>query len=105
MQYTHTEATEQLALTDKSNYLMIPSSLHGLENTDTTIHETIDGRTVYRFEGFVKMHESARIAIFDVGILSFLFHVFSRLVFNAFFSLFSRRRPIRNGSVSSKNCL
>ena len=40
---------------------MIPSSLHGFENTETTIHETVEGRTVYRFEGSVKLHEGDRI--------------------------------------------
>ena len=61
MQYTHTEASGQLAFTDTSSYLRIPSSLHGFENTDTTIHETVEGRTVFRFEGSIILTEDDRI--------------------------------------------
>lgn len=61
MQYTHTEANGQLAFTDTSNYLMIPSSLHGFRNTETTIHETESGRTVFRFEGYIDLTEEDRI--------------------------------------------
>ena len=61
MQYTHTEANGQLAFNDPSSFLMVPSSLHGFVNTDTSVHETISGRTVYCFEGIMQLTEADRI--------------------------------------------
>ena len=61
MQYTHTEANGQLAFTDTSKNLMIPSSLHGFNNTETTVHESFSGRTVLRFEGYLDLTEEDRV--------------------------------------------
>lgn len=61
MQYTHTEANGQLAFNDSSNFLMIPSALHGFNNSETTIHESLSGRTVFRFEGSLLLTEEDRI--------------------------------------------
>ena len=61
MQYTHTEANGQLAFNDPSNFLIIPCALQGFENTDTTVHETVTGRTVFRFEGSIVLTEDDRI--------------------------------------------
>lgn len=52
MHYIHSEANEQIEFSQEHNtYLMIPSSLDGFNNTDTSVETSISGRTVYCFNG------------------------------------------------------
>ena len=52
MNYIHTNADGQMEFSQEhGNYLMIPSTLEGFNNTDTAIVESKSGRTVYCFNG------------------------------------------------------
>ena len=52
MNYIHTNANEQMEISQESNsFLMIPSILKGFNNTDTTTRTSRSGKTVYCFNG------------------------------------------------------
>ena len=51
MQYTFTEPNEQLTFTESSDYLMIPCTLQGFHNTETTTHKSVSGRDIFLFRG------------------------------------------------------
>ena len=52
MNYIHTEANGQLKFSpERSNFLMIPSSFDGFNNSDTSVEMAKSGRTIYCFNG------------------------------------------------------
>lgn len=51
MQYIRTEADGQLAFEESSGFLKIPCCLYGFQNTESSVHEAVSGRTVFCFHG------------------------------------------------------
>ena len=51
MDYIRTDADGQLALTQSTGFLKIPSCLYGFVNESTSTGMTASGRTVIRFSG------------------------------------------------------
>ncbi len=51
MDYIRTEADGQLAFTQSSDFLLIPSCLYGFHNTETTVETAESGRIVYCHRG------------------------------------------------------
>ena len=60
MNYIRTEADGQLAFTETSGSLMIPSMLYGFHNTSTETAVAVSGRDAFVFHGFVDLPEDER---------------------------------------------
>ena len=60
MDYIRTEEDGQLAFTQSSEFLFIPSSLYGFHNTETTIETAKSGRTIYCHKGTLDIPEKER---------------------------------------------
>lgn len=60
MDYIRTEANGQLAFTQSTEYLMIPSCLYGFHNTQTTVEKSKSNKTVYCHRGTVDLPEDER---------------------------------------------
>jgi transposase len=57
MDYIRKQANGQLAFTQSTEFLMIPSCLYGFTNTSTTTETAVSGRTVLCFHGTLKTDE------------------------------------------------
>ena len=55
MNYIRSEADGQLAFTEITESLMIPSMLYGFHNTSTTTETAFSGRSVFAFRGNVDL--------------------------------------------------
>ena len=60
MDYIRTEEDGQLAFTQSTEFLFIPSSLYGFHNTETTIETAKSGRTIYCHKGTLDIPEKER---------------------------------------------
>ena len=60
MNYIRTEADGQLVFDETTEFLMIPSMLHGFHNTSTETASSVSRRNVYVFHGDVEMPEEER---------------------------------------------
>lgn len=60
MDYIRTEADGQLAFTQSSDFLQIPSRLFGFSNTHTDVVDTVSGREVICFKGTLALPEDER---------------------------------------------
>ena len=54
MDYIRTEADGQLALTQSTEYLVLPSCLYGFHNNETTVETAKSGRTIYCHRGTLR---------------------------------------------------
>ncbi len=61
MDYIRKEADGQLALTQSTEFLMIPSCLYGFSNKNTVVKTSESGRTVFCFEGTLNASEENTI--------------------------------------------
>ena len=61
MDYIRTEADGQLALTQSTEFLILPSCLYGFNNTETTVETARSGRLVYCHKGTLDLPEEERI--------------------------------------------
>ena len=61
MDYIRTEADGQLALTQSTEYLILPSCLYGFHNTETTVENAKSGRIIYCHKGTLDIPEDERI--------------------------------------------
>ena len=57
MDYIRKEADGQLAITQSTDFLMIPSCLYGFSNTSTVVKTSESGKTVFCFEGLLDSSE------------------------------------------------
>ena len=60
MDYIRTEANGQLAFTQSTDFLRLPSCLYGFNNTDTLIETARSGRTIYCHKGVLHLPEEER---------------------------------------------
>lgn len=63
MDYTQTRADGQLQIVESSDFLKIPSRLHGFTNEKTEVRASYSGRTVFRFEGTLDTREDERTCV------------------------------------------
>ena len=61
MDYIRTEADGQLAFTQSTEFLFLPSCLYGFRNTKTTVEKAKSGRTIYCHRGTLALPEEERI--------------------------------------------
>ena len=61
MDYIRTETDGQLAITQSTEYLLIPSCLYGFHNTETTTGIAKSGRTVFCHKGTLDLPEEERL--------------------------------------------
>ena len=61
MDYIRTEADGQLAFTESTEFLFLPSCLYGFHNTETTVEKSKSGRTIYCHKGTLALPEEERI--------------------------------------------
>ena len=61
MDYIRIEADGQLAFTQSTDFLFIPSCLYGFHNTETTVETAKSGRTIYCHKGTLALPEEERI--------------------------------------------
>ena len=61
MDYIRTEADGQLALTQSTEYLLLPSCLYGFHNTETLVETAKSERVVYLHKGTLDIPEDERI--------------------------------------------
>ena len=61
MDYIRTEADGQLAFTQSTEYLLIPSCLYGFHNTETTVEKSKSKKIVYCHRGTLDLPEEERI--------------------------------------------
>ena len=57
MNYIRKEANGQLAYTQSTDFLKIPSCLYGFSNNTTSVRTAKSGRTVFCFEGVLDSSE------------------------------------------------
>lgn len=55
MDYIRTEADGQLAFTQSTEFLFLPSCLYGFHNTETTVETAKSGRTIYCHRGTLEL--------------------------------------------------
>ena len=60
MDYIRTEADGQLTFTHSSDFLLVPSCLHGFENNDTSIETAKSGRSIYCHKGILHLTDEER---------------------------------------------
>ena len=61
MDYIRTEADGQLAFTQSTEFLFLPSCLYGFQNTETTVEKAKSGRNIYCHRGTLSLPEEERI--------------------------------------------
>lgn len=61
MDYIRTEADGQLAFTQSTEFLFLPSCLYGFHNTETTVEKAKSGRNIYCHRGTLSLPEEERI--------------------------------------------
>ena len=61
MDYIRTEADGQLAITQSTEYLLLPSCLYGFHNTETTVEHSRSEKIVYCHRGTLDIPEEERI--------------------------------------------
>ncbi len=61
MDYIRTEADGQLAFTQSTEFLFLPSCLYGYHNTETTVEKAKSGRNIYCHRGTLSLPEEERI--------------------------------------------
>ena len=61
MDYIRTEADGQLAFTQSTDFLFLPSCLYGFHNTETTVETAKSGRIIYCHRGTLTLPEEERI--------------------------------------------
>ena len=66
MNYIRTEADGQLVFDETTEFLMIPSMLHGFHNTSTETASSVSRRNVYVFHGDVEMPEEEADAVAEL---------------------------------------
>ena len=66
MNYIHNNLSKQENIVTNTKYLLIPSSLTGFNNTETTIRKSVSERDVYCHIGHLTIQEHERIFHVDV---------------------------------------
>lgn len=61
MDYIRTEADGQLVITQSTGYMLIPSSLYGFHNTETSVKRSSSDKIVYCHRGTLDLPEEERI--------------------------------------------
>ena len=61
MDYIRTEADGQLVITQSTGYILIPSSLYGFRNTETSVKRSSSDKIVYCHRGTIDLPEEERI--------------------------------------------
>ena len=61
MNYIHNNLSKQENIVTNTKYLLIPSSLTGFNNTETTIRKSVSERDVYCHIGHLTIQEHERI--------------------------------------------
>lgn len=61
MDYIRTEADGQLAFTQSTEFLFLPSCTYGFNNTETTVETAKSGRIIYCHRGTLTLPEEERI--------------------------------------------
>ena len=59
MNYTQKEQIS--TITSSQSYLHFPSFLSGFTNTDSTLHDSSSGRSVFRLRGVLEVNDSDRL--------------------------------------------
>ncbi len=60
MDYIRTETDGQLLFTQSSDFLLVPSCLHGFHNNDTSVKTVKSGRSIYCHKGVLSLSDDER---------------------------------------------